>query len=172
MNWRYAKINSPIPTLPLRRGHYEVAGRSSQQLIYWKSLWGNSKCLILIIKAKEWNVSETPFSDLAVLRKKLVAARFYLHSCNVRFQLMPFFFFFFKCPQQSQSHAHHKSAFCSTLVFWIIFWFKMFYMKCISFSFLLFICLLIGSHDMGWIMVFCYLKIKSHCESLHLYTTP
>lgn len=50
---------------------------------------------MLIVKAKDWNVSEMQFSDLAVLRKNRVAARFYLHSCNVRFQILPNFILFF-----------------------------------------------------------------------------
>lgn len=49
---------------------------------------------MLIVKAKDWNVSEMPFFDLALLRKNLVAARFYLHLCDVRFQILPMFCFF------------------------------------------------------------------------------
>lgn len=64
-------------------------------------------------------------------------------------KILPFF-----SPSVLNSHnpMHTYVAFCwrcPAIVFWVILLFKMFYMKCISFSFLLFICLLIGSHDMG-----------------------
>lgn len=126
---------------------------------------------MLIVKAKDWNVSEMPFSDLAVLRKNRVAARFYLHSCNVRFQILPNLFVFFKCPQPLQSHAHHKSALClsPTLVFGFFFDLR-YFCRCKNtfLSHAFYLCLLIESQVMGWLIIFYYLKIKSHCKSPHL----
>lgn len=94
VNWKDDHIHCPITTLPLREGIMTPGcTREIVPVINVLKITMDEKHM-LIVKAKDWNVSEMPFSNLAVLRKNLVAAWFYLHSCSVRFQILPMFIFF------------------------------------------------------------------------------